>query len=296
MTADMIDERPDEAGRISTAGGLLLRITPMRMALGLLTRYRHLTWELTRREITDRYSGQVLGPLWAIGHPLLLMSIYVFLFTYVFPHRWPEGADMPRGFPTYILAGLVPWMSFSDLMAKSSTVIVGSGGLAKQIAFPLETLPIKTVFGSFFSQIVASIALLFVMLLGGDGFPWTLALAPLLFLVQVLAMIGVCYVLAAVGVFFRDLKDVVQVFLTAGLFLAPILYLPTMVESVWAPLRYVLLVNPFSHMVWCFQDVFYFGRFEHPISWWVFVGTSLAVWYAGSSLFSRLRHQFGDAL
>lgn len=271
-------------------------LMPLRLGIGLATRYRHLTWELTRREITDRYSGQLLGPLWALGHPLMLMGIYVFLFTYVFPHRWPEGTNMPRSFPVYILSGLVPWMSFSDLMAKASVVIVGSAGLAKQIAFPLEVLPVKAALGSFFGQLVASVVLVLVIVLSGDVLPWTLVLAPILFAVQILAMFGTCYALSAVGVFFRDLKDVIQVFLTAGLFLAPILYLPAMIEVVWAPLRYVLLVNPFSHMVWCYQDVFYFGRIAHPTSWFVFIGTSLAVWYGGSSLFARLRHLFGDAL
>jgi lipopolysaccharide transport system permease protein len=284
------------AGHIAPGESGLLRLPPLRQAWNVLTRYRALTWELTRREVTDRYNAQLLGPAWAIGHPLLLMGIYVFLFTYVFPHRWPEGTSMPRSFPVYILAGLIPWMTFGEVMSKSSTVIIGSAGLAKQIAFPLEVLPVKTALGAFFGQLVATCVLLLVMLVGGGGWPWTLVLAPVIFLLQVIAMTGVCYALSAAGVFFRDLKEFVQVFLAAGLFLAPILYLPEMVESVWAPLRFVLLVNPFSHMVWCFQDVFYFGHIAHPVSWVTFVSTSLIVWYGGGSLFARLRHLFGDAL
>ena len=49
-----------------------------------MTRHRQLTWEMTRREISDRYAGQVLGTFWAVGHPLVLMAIYIFIFGYVF--------------------------------------------------------------------------------------------------------------------------------------------------------------------------------------------------------------------
>lgn len=260
------------------------------------TRHSQLTWELTKREITDRYSGQVAGALWAIGHPLFLMAIYVFLFTYVFSQRIPVSAEMPRSFPTYILAGLVPWMGFSELMAKSSTLIIGNAGIVKQVVFPIEVLPVKAVLASLVTQTIATLILLLVMLASGDNFSTTLLLVPLLFAFQLLGMLGVCCALAAIGPFFRDIKDIVQVFVTAGLFLAPILYLPAWLESAWRPLSYVLSINPFSHMVWCYQDAIYFGRIEHPWSWLVFPVLSLYVWYVGSKLFAKLRHTFGDAL
>jgi homopolymeric O-antigen transport system permease protein len=264
--------------------------------LSLLTRHRQLTWEMTRREITDRYAGQVFGTLWAIGHPLLLMALYVFVFCYIFPARVGHSYQMPRSLTTYILAGMIPWLTFSEAMGKASSVIVGHTALVKQVVFPIEILPVKGVLASFVTQLVATSILLIYMAAAEHTWPLTLLLLPGLFVLQLLAMVGVSYVLAAVGVYFRDLKDFVQVFVTAGLFLAPILYQPAQLGQVARPFRWVLYANPFSHLVWCYQDAVYFGRFQHPISWLVVVVLSGAVFYGGYRVFRKLKALFGDAL
>ena len=106
-------------------------------------------------------------------------------------------------------------------------------------------------------------------------------------------MIGVAYVLAAVGTYFRDLKDFVQVFCIAGMYLMPVVYLPTMVPRVFRPLLYL---NPFSYMAWCYQDACYFGRFEHPWAWPVFLGGSLGMFYLGYRVFRKLKICFGSVL
>jgi lipopolysaccharide transport system permease protein len=262
----------------------------------ILTRHRQLTWEMTRRELSDRYVGQVLGSIWVIGHPIILMGLYVFVFIYVFPSRLQISTEMPRSYVTYILAGLIPWMTFSEAMAKGAGVIVNNAGLVKQVVFPLEILPVKGVLASFVTQLVATAILILYMLIIERGWPWTMWLLPVLFFMQLLAMIGVCYILSSVGVYFRDLKEVVQVFLSAGLFLAPILYLPTWLNSVWPPFTVILYLNPFSHLVWCYQDILYFGRFIHPVSWGIVAALSSGVFYGGYRVFRKLKHMFGDVL
>jgi lipopolysaccharide transport system permease protein len=252
--------------------------------------------EITRREIMDRYSGHAVGAIWAIFHPLVLMGIYVFLFTFVFPSRLPVTTEIPGSFPVYILAGLVPWLTFSDSMNKSSDIILSNAGMVKQVVFPIEVLPIASVFGSFFSQLISTTALFLVIAFGESRFTEMIIFLPVLFLLQLTAMAGVSYVLSATAVFFRDIRDIVQVFTTAGLFLAPILYLPDWIEIAWPPLKSLLSLNPFSHLVWCYQDIFYFGRFEHPVSWFLIVLISGLVLQLGTGLFRKLSHMFGDAL
>ena len=106
-------------------------------------------------------------------------------------------------------------------------------------------------------------------------------------------MIGVAFALAAVGAFLRDLKEIIQLTVTAGIYVSPIFYLPDWVPSPFRPLLYA---NPFSYMVWCFQDVLYFGRFEHPWAWLVFTVGSVLSLAAGYCLFRRLRPFFGGVL
>jgi lipopolysaccharide transport system permease protein len=265
--------------------------------LALLTRYRQLTWEMTKREVSERYAGQVLGTLWAVGHPVLLMALYVFIFAYVFPTRLGLDDDLPRTYVLYILAGLIPWITFADSINKSTVAIIGNSSLVKQVAFPLEVLPVKVVLAASVTQLVATpILLIYALALDPRGLPWSALAWPLLFGLQLLAMIGIAYLLASLTVFVRDLREIAQVFTTAGLFLAPILFLPVWLETAWKPLLWMLYLNPFSHLVWCYQDILYFGRIEHPISWTLFIPFSLAMFYGGYRIFRKLKVVFGDML
>jgi lipopolysaccharide transport system permease protein len=123
--------------------------------------------------------------------------------------------------------------------------------------------------------------------------PWTYLLLPLLLFLQGITMLGLGFVLATIGVFFRDIKDFVTLFTTAGIYLMPVVYLPT-----WVPplLRPVLYANPFSYMTWCFQDVFFFGRIEHPWAWVIFALFSFFIFAFGYRLFRRLKYNFGNVL
>jgi lipopolysaccharide transport system permease protein len=265
--------------------------------VALLQRYHQLIFELTRREILDRHVGQVLGPAWTIGYPLLLMALYVFIFTVVFPTRFPVDVVMPRSYVVYILAGLVPWLGFADAMNKNCRTILINASLVKQVAFPVEILPIKVTLAAFAAQLIATILLVgYAGILDPAGLSATIVLLPFLLLLQVIAMLGVAYAFSAVSVFFRDLSEVVQLFTTAGLFLAPILYLPQWIEQTWPPLFWLMHFNPFSHVVWCYQDVIYFGRFEHPVSWLIFIALALGAFGAGFGLFRKLRPLFGETL
>lgn len=264
-----------------------------REVITLLTRNRQLTWEMTRREIADRYAGQMLGMFWAVGHPLALMGIYVFVFAWVFQVKIGGTAALPLDYTTYLLAGLIPWMAFQESMNKAATVIVGNANLVKQVVFPMEVLPVKTVIASFSAQFVATGVLVAYVLGRHGGLPWTYGLVPALMLFQALAMIGAAYVLASVSVYFRDLKDFVQVFCLAGMYVMPVFYLPDMVPTPFRPLLYL---NPFSYMAWCYQDACYFGRFEHPWAWPAFFAGSLAVFYGGYRVFRKLKVCFGSVL
>jgi lipopolysaccharide transport system permease protein len=264
-----------------------------REVFGLLTRHRQLTWEMTRREVGDRYAGQILGAFWAVGHPLALMGIYVFVFAWVFQVKIGGTAELPLDYTTYILSGLIPWMAFQESMNKGATVILGNANLVKQVVFPIEVLPVKTVIASFGTQFVATGVLVAYVLAHHGCLPWTYVLLPVLFVVQAMAMIGVAYVFSAVSVYFRDLKDFVQVFCLGGVYVMPVFYLPSMVPGMFRP---VLYLNPFSYLIWCYQDVCYFGRLEHPWAWPVLCAGSLAAFYLGYRVFRKLKVCFGSLL
>lgn len=264
-----------------------------RELISLLTRHRQLTLAMARREISDRYAGQILGAMWTVGHPLVLMAVYVFIFAFVFKVKVGGTREMPLDYTTYLLAGLIPWMSFQESMGKSATVILANANLVKQVVFPIEILPVKTVITSSITQVISTIILVIYVWFSHGRLPWTYLLIPILVFFQMLAMIGVGYLFSAVGTYLRDLKDFVTVFCVAGVYIIPVFYLPQWVPPQFKPLLYV---NPFSYMIWCFQDACYFGRFEHPYAWAIFCTWSLGVFYGGYRVFRKLKLMFGNVL
>lgn len=256
-------------------------------------RHRELIWELAKREIRDRYAGQAFGALWAIGHPLLLMALYIVIFNFVFPSRIGGTYDLPRDLTVYILSGLIPWLTFQEVLGRASTAITANTNLVKQIVFPIEVLPVKTVLAALPNIVFSTLAFVAYSLLTSNSLPWTLVLLPALVLALVAHMVAACYLLSAVGVYFRDLKDIIAVFTTANLFMTPILFVPRVMPPVF---DLVLHLNPFSYMVWAFQDALYFGRFQHPVAWLLFLGSAPIVLALGLRVFNRLKSSFGDAL
>jgi lipopolysaccharide transport system permease protein len=259
----------------------------------VLFRHRTLTLALAKREILDRYVGQMLGTLWVLGHPLLLVSVYVFVFQYVCQMRLGGTADLPLDYTVYILSGLIPWLAFAELLAKAPLVMHANVNLVKQVVFPLEVLPVKTVMVCFVTQALCTFLLVSYTVISSGSLPWTYCLLPLLWFAQFLAMAGTCFALSAIGAYFRDLREIVHMFTMVGIYLMPIAYLPEWVPALVRPLLYL---NPFSYMAWCFQDVCYFGRFEHPWAWVVFLGLAVIVFALGYRLFARLKVYFGSIL
>jgi lipopolysaccharide transport system permease protein len=257
----------------------------------LLTRHRQLTVEMARREISDRYAGQFFGLFWAIGHPLVLMLVYVFIFGFVFKVKITSSSALPLDYTTYILSGLIPWLAFTDVMAKSSIAIVGNANLVKQVVFPIEVLPVKGVISTLITEVIFLLLLVIYVVLGLRVTTWTYLLLPILVFLQALAMIGVGYILAAVGVYLRDTKDFVQVFNMIGLYLVPALYLPEFVPGAFQKLLYL---NPFSYLIWCYQDALYFGGIRHPWAWIVFAVLSVSIFVIGYRAFRKFKLIFGN--
>ena len=260
---------------------------------GQLLRHRVLTYELAKREILDRYAGQMLGAIWAVGHPLIMVLVFVFIFTQVFAIRIGGTREMPLDYTTYLLCSMIPWLTFQEVLTKSAITMHANASLVKQVVFPIEVLPIKTVLASLVTQLVGTLCLVCHTLISHGFLPVTYCLLPILWGAQFLAMCGTGLILAAFGAYFRDLKDFLQVFSTVGIYLMPTVYLPSMLPATFRPL---LKFNPFSHMAWCYQDACYFGRFDHPFSWVIFLSGSIVVFAFGVWAFRKLKVCFGSVL
>lgn len=275
----------------------LLNLPAHVQALGeagrMLYGHQHLIIAMARRDISNRYAGQVLGAFWAVGHPVFQMCVMAFVFAVVFNQKSGGSVEMPRDYTVYMLTGLAAWLSLSPVLSTSSVSIVSNANLIKQFTFDARILPVKDVLVSSVFWTVSVLIVMIYTLAVYHSVPWTYMLIPAVLAVHFTTAIGCAWALASISVFFRDVKDVVQMANTAMVYVLPIVYLPSWMPPAFKPIIYA---NPFSYMIWVYQDAFYFGRFEHPWAWLVAPLFALSIFSAGYRLLRRLQPLFGSAL
>lgn len=259
-----------------------------------LSANRRLAWALAKRDMSDEHVGQSFGIGWALFQPLMMMAIYLFVFTFVFATRLDNAPNPHLDYSVYLFSGLVPWLTLSLVLGRAPSIIVGNTGLVKQVALPVEILPVKSLFGPFvFFSIVLTFSLVYALVSSGGQLPLTAAMLPLL-AVQLFALaVGLSLLLSALGAFFRDIREFVNIFLGMGLFILPILYRPG-----WLPpaLATVINLNPFSAVVWSWQDALYYGQIAHPGAWIVNAVLSVGALLVGARIFMTAKDHFGDVL
>jgi lipopolysaccharide transport system permease protein len=261
--------------------------------LQLIARHRALTWAVARRDLVSPYAGEMLGGVWAAVHPVFLVALLAWVFNFLLGARFGGTRELPLDYTTYILAGLIPWQSFMLVLQRSGTEVVGSANLVKQVVFPLEVLPVKSVMLALPPMALGLPFLILYVFFTTGTVPASYVLLPALVVLHLLWMLGVSFGLSALGVYFRDVKDVVTLFVTASIYLLPIIFTP---GSLPAGLRHVITLNPFSALIWCYQDVLYFGRIEHPWAWLFATLFSVASFFGGYAIFRRLKPFFGSVL
>jgi len=259
----------------------------------LLRQRRELIAELIRREISERYAGEALGAAWAFGHPLISVGIYLVVFNYIFRSTGAALAPSPYDYATFLLAGLLPWLVTVEVLGKSSSVLFSHASLVKQIVFPVEVLPLKATLVTLVTHLVGTLAILAYILVQFKVLQASLLLLPVVMVLHFLFNLGLAYAIAAMALFIRDVKDIISVFCSVGLFITPTLYFAGGLPRAF---HYVVAANPFSHMIYVYQDVVYYGALLHPASWGVFVALSLLTFPLGYLTFQKLRPAFGDLL
>jgi len=252
-----------------------------------------LAWNMAVRDQVGRYKGQVIGAAWTIAHPTLLMLIFLFIFGVVFKARLDLSFELPRDYTIYILSGLVPWLACIPAITASCNSILGSSNLVKQFGFDTTILPLRDVLSSVPFWCVGIVFVVSYTVLSGNGAPWTYAMIPVVLALNFMFLVGLAWLLSALTVFFRDIKDFVTVAVTMFLYILPIVYLPEWTPEVF---RVAIQFNPLSYLIWVYQDIFYFGRFEHPDAWIIFSSMSVFVFAAGYRVFVRLKPYFGNVL
>jgi lipopolysaccharide transport system permease protein len=261
--------------------------------LAAIWQNRRLTLRLVRREVEARYRGSLLAALWWLVTPLVTLATYTFVFSVVFRARWDVAQQSTGEFALLLLCGLILFNVFSEAALRAPSLLLENAQYVKKLVFPVEILPCVSVGSALFNAAVGFGVLLaaHVVLRGMPG-P-TALLLPALLLPLVLVTLGASWVLASLGVFVRDLRQVVAVATPLLMFLCPIFY---PLSAIPEPMRTVIALNPLTVVIEQARGALFWSVVPDWRTWALHFALAWAVCWAGFVWFGRTQRGFADVL
>lgn len=251
---------------------------------------RILTW----REISGRYRGSLLGSLWSLLTPLLMLGVYTLVFGVIAPTRWPGAEEQGIGmFALRVLAGMVVHGLLGEVLSRAPMLVTSQPNYVTKVVFPLEALGWVNMLTALFHSGVALLVMVIINGLAGTGFSASQLALPLLLLPYVAMLMGLVWLISALGVYLRDLNQMVGPLIMVTMFLGPVFYpraaMPAAAHA-W------LTLNPITVPVEQVRRVLFEQRWPQ---WEVLAQYSvvaIAVYLFGLWAFAKLKKGFADVL
>ncbi len=255
---------------------------------------RSLLWQFARRDVLGRYRGSVLGLTWSFLTPLLMLGVYSFVFVGVFRQSWP-GATHGGGleFSLQVFAGLLVFNLFSEVAGKAPSLIVDQPNLVKKVIFPVELLTWVTVLSGLFHLLISSSILIVVLLVARGGLPVTAFALPLVLLAFLPVLLGLGWFLSSMGVFVRDVGQVMTMVVSLTMFMSPVFY---SVKSLNADLQFWMNLNPLTLIIEQVRAVLLLGQWPDWAALGIYAAVAALFAMAAATFFQLTRKGFADVL
>lgn len=267
-------------------------ISPQEMALSLW-RNRNLATSLIKREVVGRYRGSMMGILWSFLHPVFMLAVYTFVFSVVFKARWNTGSESKTEFAVVLFAGLMVFNLFSECINRAPNLIQSNVNYVKKVIFPLEILPWVAMGSSIFHSFI-SLTVWFIFYLIFIGSPHLSALLfPLILAPLILFTMGLSWLLASLGVYLRDIAQMIGILTTTLLFLSPVFY---PVSSLPPEYQSLLMLNPLTSVIEQARDVLIWNKLPNWHYYFLSLMASGAIAWLGFAWFQKTRKGFADVI
>jgi ABC-type polysaccharide/polyol phosphate export permease len=215
-----------------------------------LIKYRDLIYQLVRRDIVSRYKRSALGIAWTMLHPLGMMVVLTVVFSQLF--------DSVRGYPVYVLSGLVAWTFFSQTTSAAMIQMVWGSSLLQRIYLPRTAFVVSAIGTGLVNLTLALVPLFLMVVLVGLPLTWALAFLPVSIALLTAFCLGVGLLFSAWAIYFPDVAEMYQVILIAWLYMTPIIYPAEVIPESY---RYWFFhLNPMYYLVEVFRQPVYGGR------------------------------------
>lgn len=253
-----------------------------------LLKYRELLYELTMREIKQRYKQSVLGYAWVILNPFFQMLVMSFVFSYIM-----RIGNLGVPYPIYLYAGLLPWTLFSNSISSSMGALVGNAGLLTKIYFPREIFVISTILAKVIDYFLAGSVFVLMMIYYQLPITWNILWFVPIFGIQMIFTYGLSLIMSAFNLFYRDIQYVMGLVLMIWMYLTPVIY---PVELFPPEYRWIFQLNPMAVIINAYRQVILGGGAPNFFSLSIALGLSLALLFIGYKLFKKLEGQFADVV
>lgn len=255
---------------------------------------RQLIIQMTKREVIGRYKGSAMGLAWSFFNPVFMLVVYTFVFSIVFKVRWGVGGeDSKTLFAVVLFAGLIVHGLLAEVLNRAPSLIVSNVNYVKKVVFPIEILPIISMGAALFHSMISLCVLLIAFIIFNGYLHWTTVFIPLVLLPFVILTLGFAWMLAAIGVFLRDVAQLIGTVTTVMMFLAPVFYPLTAVPERLHPL---IMANPLTFIIEQAREVLIWGHYPNWMGLVIYTIAAILVAWVGYALFQKTRKGFADVL
>ncbi len=262
-----------------------------------LWQHRELLWQFTQRRIELRHKGSHLGLALSFLSPLLMLGLYVFVFGYIFGgHFGVLAEETPVDYGLGIFLGLTLFHFCAEVLNTAPTLILTHPNFVKKVVFPLEILPAAAVGAAVFHLLISLGLVMIGVIAFGNGLGWGILWLPLVLIPLILLALGVSWLFAALGVFFRDITQITH-FLTAALMFASAVFYSAAKVARDAPIAWdILRFNPLLLAIESARDGVLWHRTPDVAQVIYLWAVGLAVCFVGHLAFRKMKPAFADVL
>lgn len=256
--------------------------------------FRHfdLISQLIRRDVDIRFRGAMLGVLWPLLTPILSLAMYTIVFGVLMRSKWP-GVDGIAGFALVLFPGLILFTLFAECINRGPVLIVTNPNFVKKVVFPLELLPLVPIGTALFNFSLSVVAWILISGFINQGLPWTIVFIPVVIIPFVLAILGISWFLSALGVYLRDIAQLMPLITQILMFLSPVLY---PIENVPKRFVWIIMLNPLTFIVEQLRQVMISGMMPDLFGLTIYSAISILLCWMGLRFFRTLRPGFADVV
>lgn len=265
------------------------------LALGRsLIQHRQLIMQMIQREVVGRYKGSVMGLGWSFFNPVLMLTVYTFVFSVVFKSRWGlDPNESKTQFAVVLFVGMIVHGLFAEVLNRAPSLILSNVNYVKRVVFPLEILPVITMGAALFHTLISLLVLLSAFVIFNGYLHWTVIFIPLVLLPFIILTLGIAWMLASLGVFVRDIGQTIGIVVTVMMFLSPVFYPVTALPEEFRPL---LMANPLTFIIEQSREVMIWGHLPDFAGVALYTIESSVFAWLGFAWFQKTRKGFADVL